>query len=103
MKDLNRIEQMTLREYCWQMLAYNLREVDEMLKRKDLAWSFAIVQNVDEHGDPEFKNFDEFFDYQKALKAVYDPQKPESEMNQDLVNIAKRHEEYLRRKEVKHG
>ena len=94
---------MTLREYCWRMLAYNLREVDEMYKRKDLAWSMVIAQNVDEHGDPMFKNFDDFFDYQQAIKNVYHPQKPESEMNQDLVQIAKRHEEYLRRKEVKNG
>lgn len=78
------------------MLAYNLREVDETYKRKDLAWSTVIAQNVDENGDPTFKKFDDFFDYEQAIKNVYNPQKPESEMNQDLVQVAKRMQEYQR-------
>jgi hypothetical protein len=85
---------MTIGEYSTRMLAFNLSQIDEVAARRDLAWSIMIAQSVDKDGKSPFKNFKDFFDYQKTLDDVYNPTQREENMNPTLVRIAKRVQEY---------
>lgn len=78
------------------MEAYSLKQVDETFKRRDLAWSILAAKSTNKNGEPLYKNFDEFFDYQKALAKVSKLKQTENEMNTELVRIAKRLAEYRR-------
>ncbi|MFT8425681.1 MAG: hypothetical protein ABF630_09490 [Liquorilactobacillus sp.] len=85
---------MTIGEYSTRMLAFNLSQIDEVAARRDLAWSIMIAQSVDKDGKSPFKDFKDFFDYQKELDDVYMPTQREEDMNPTLVRIAKRVQEY---------
>lgn len=94
MTDLATIEKMTLKEYNLRMRAYRLQQVDRMFERRDLAWAIVTAKLVDKEGNYIYREFKDFFDYDKALRAVENVQVREEDMDQDLVRIAHRLAEY---------
>lgn len=103
MASLDEVNKMTLNEYNLKMLAFRLRQVDRAFERRDLAWQFMCVQATDKDGKLVYREFNKFFDYEKAIKQVYQPQKDEAHMDQDLVRIARRLEEYRRKRGANSG
>lgn len=70
MKD---IEVLTLYEYQMRMKAYRLAQVDREYEMHLQAWLNHAVTATKEQGKkqvPVYKNFKEFFDYEKRLKEV---------------------------------
>lgn len=93
---------MTLVDYLLRMEAYRLQQVDQTLQIRNQAWANRAVNSVTEKGEYVFQTFKDFFDYDQAIKEALQPEKLESEMDSDLVAIAKRLREF-RGKEVKNG
>ncbi|WP_125606722.1 hypothetical protein [Lapidilactobacillus bayanensis] len=92
MTNMQEIEQMTIVEYHLRMQAFSLRKIDQALIIHQQAWASHVVNSVEEDGTYTYPNFKSFFDY-KELENKFLNQtkaKPESEMDQDLVRIAKR-------------
>ena len=102
MTNMQEIEEMTIVEYLLRMEAYRLQQVDQTLQTRNQAWAMRAVNSVNEKGEYIFQSFKDFFDYDAAIKEIQQPVKPESEMDSDLVAIAKRLQKF-RGKEVKHG
>lgn len=76
------------------MLAFNLSQVDRAAEIAQQAWLNHQVSGVDERGKSPFKDFKDFFDYDAEIKQVYKPEEKESDMNPELVRIAKRMQAY---------
>lgn len=90
---------MTLSEYSARMLAFNLSNVDKLRELHLQAWLNTQADAVDSSGKPVFKTFEDFFDYEKEIKNVFNPEKHEKDMNPELVKIAKRLQEYRGKEE----
>ena len=85
---------MTLSEYEFKMLAFNLSKVDELAVAAQKVWWGHLVSGVDKNGESPFKELKDLFDYEKAVDQVYKPEPKESDMNPELVRIAKRMQTY---------
>ncbi|GAK31003.1 hypothetical protein WOSG25_061330 [Weissella oryzae SG25] len=85
---------MTISEYSIRMLAFSLSRVDLSAQLAQQAWLTQQVSAVDKDGMSPFKTFKDFFDYEAEVEKVYKPEIPEVEMNQELVERAKRLQEY---------
>lgn len=94
MTNMQEIEQMTIIEYNLRMQAHSLNLVDQQLLMHEQAWANRSVNAVNEDGTYQFTKFKDFFDYEKQVNAVLNAAKTEDEMDQDLVRIAKRLQEY---------
>lgn len=77
MRFLNRsfteAEQITLREYSYEMHAHSLRQVDKDRDIHLLAWQINQAQATKKVGNKTvgyFKDFSEFFDYDKRIKGL---------------------------------
>ena len=72
-RTLHEAEKITLREYSYEMFAYNLRDID---KEKDihlLAWQINQAQATKQKGkktEAYFKTFKDFYDYEKRIKGL---------------------------------
>ena len=76
-KSLYESEIMTLREYTYEMEAYQLRQVDEEYRINLLAWQINQAQATKTKGSgknqktlPYYENFKKFFDYEKRINEV---------------------------------
>jgi hypothetical protein len=76
-KKLHEAEIMTLREYTYEMEAYQLRQVDEEYRINLLAWQINQAQATKTKGSgknqktlPHYENFKKFFDYEKRINEV---------------------------------
>lgn len=72
-KSLYEAEKMTLREYSYEMHAHGLKEVDKERNIHLLAWQINQAQATKQKGkktEAYFKDFREFFDYEKRIKAL---------------------------------
>lgn len=87
---------MTLTEYSTRMFAYQLQQVDRMNEIYLGAWA-----NAQSKGLKEGDSYQNFFDYEKAIKEIYNP----DGLDPDLLNIARRVQEFhqKQRKEVTNG
>lgn len=94
MPSIQAINNMTLSEYEFKMLAFNLSKVDELAMTAQQVWWGHLVSGVDKNGESPFKELKDLFDYEKAVDQVYKPEPKESEMNPELVRIAKRMQTY---------
>lgn len=95
---------MTLKEYRLRMLAQELREVDEEYKRHEMAFLQQAVQATEKNGNPKFKKFKDFFDYQKEINDVlqgtaFEREQINAEKKARIQQRMKRLEEYRKRKE----
>lgn len=84
---------MTLYEYEAKMKAYRLSQVDKEQDMHMQAWLNHLVTATKEQGKktvPVFKEFKEFFDYDKRLKEVEKPTKNIDPHMKKLAQIAKR-------------
>lgn len=61
---------MTMREYHILTEAYKLRQVDRNLELNQLAYLNFRATATKKNGKPVYKNFKEFFDYDKELEKV---------------------------------
>ncbi|MPM55283.1 hypothetical protein SDC9_102077 [bioreactor metagenome] len=76
-KSLAEAEIMTLREYTYEMEAYQLRQVDEEYRINLLAWQINQAQATKTKGSgknqktlPYYESFKKFFDYEKRINEV---------------------------------
>ncbi|WP_173014617.1 hypothetical protein, partial [Bacillus velezensis] len=69
-------------------------KVDELAMAAQQVWWSHLVSGVDKNGESPFKELKDLFDYEKAVDQVYKPEPKESDMNPDLVRIAKRMQAY---------
>lgn len=99
MKNMLDIQRLTLSEYSIRMLAFNLHEIDETFKRRELAWSIRSTQLTDKNQEYIYQDFKDFFDYEKAIDEVLNKRPQEEQMDPDLVRIAKRVQAYRRQQE----
>ena len=52
------------------MEAHAYRQVDEALRLHELAWASVIAGGRKKNGSPVYRKFSQFFNYEKALRAV---------------------------------
>lgn len=69
---------MTFREYRLEMKAASYRNVDRAYERALLAWNIHTVGSTNSKGKYKYTRFEQFFDYDEALKAVDKPQQKET-------------------------
>lgn len=81
-------QEMTLSEYSIRMLACNLSQIDKEFQIYLAAWA-----NVQAQGLKEGAKFTDLFDYEKAVKEVYNPH-TEQEVDPQLLKIAQRVQEF---------
>lgn len=67
------IEEMTLYEYELKMRAYRLKRIDEELRMHQQAWLNQRVKSTDKNGKPIYREFKQFYDYEKELRALDTP------------------------------
>jgi len=61
---------MTYFEYEARMYAFRLSEVDKEYDMHLQAWLSHHVSATNKSGKPQFKNFKDFFDYEKQIKDI---------------------------------
>lgn len=86
---LREAENITLREYSYEMYAHNLRELNKMKDLNYLAWQVQQATATKEKGKktvPYFKDFKSFFDYEKARAEL----KGQVAIEQGLINDVNR-------------
>ena len=82
---------MTFREYSFEIHAYRLRDLDARQRMHMQAWVKQQVKSTKEVGKksvPAFKNFKEFFDYEKELREIEGKKKDKTIVR--LANLAAR-------------
>lgn len=52
------------------MQAFRLKKVDEERDIHLQAWNNLVVKSADKKGKPTYKNFTDFYDYEKRIKDV---------------------------------
>lgn len=88
-QSLSDIEEMTLYEYEIKMQAHNLAQVDKEFDMHLQAWLNHAVTATKEQGKntvPVYKNFKEFYDYDKRLKETEGTK--EKKLNPKLRRLA---------------
>lgn len=95
---MKEVEQMTLSEYSIRMLAFRLSEVDKAKSQATQAIMINAASGVDSNGEYVIKEVKDLFDYDEAIKEIYNPNFDVKEMNQELVRRAKRLQQYNARK-----
>ncbi|MFC3212729.1 hypothetical protein [Planomicrobium okeanokoites] len=82
---------MTFREYSFEIHAYRLRDLDSRQRMHMQAWvnqQAKSTKTVGKNTVPFFKNFKEFFDYEKELQEIEGKKKDETIVR--LANLAAR-------------
>lgn len=103
MQDMLQIEQMTVSEYNLRMQAFSLKQVDTTLNIRAIAWANRAAVSMNDNGEYTYKEFKDFFDYDKAINEALNPVAKEADMDPELVAIAKRLQEFRKGKGVEHG
>jgi len=101
MSDFTEIDKMTLYEYEVRMKAFRLQQVDQQYEIHQQAWANWNVQAMKAQGKnkrvPVFKNFKQFFDYEKYVKEILGGSgrnnTENDTRNQAIINIMKRQQE----------
>lgn len=85
------------------MQAFRLKKVDDERDMHLQAWINLVVKSTDKKGKPIYKNFTDFYDYEKRIREVSNsPQKCEkTEKNNHLFLVANNLKNM--RKEVNNG
>lgn len=87
---------LSLYEYEAKMYAFRLSQIDEEMKMHKQAWINHQVTAMKKQGDkqvPVFKEFKQFYDYEKAIKKVegeFGGSHVSSVRLKNLANIAKK-------------
>ena len=72
-RTLYEAEKITLREYSYEMFAFNLKSVDKDRDIHLLAWQINQAQATKQKGkktESYFKQFTDFFDYEKRINGL---------------------------------
>lgn len=77
-------QRVTLAEFEVMTEAHVLRRVDDQYNIHLQAWTISQAQATDKKGKPHFKNFDNFFDYEKAIKKAKGDVKKIENTNADI-------------------
>lgn len=94
---------MTLREFELRMIAYRLSLVDEEMKRHQQAFLNDAVRARDKKGDPVYKEFSDFYNYEERLEETLDGTefskgKLDENRIDELKKVGKRLREYRERR-----
>lgn len=78
------------------MHAYRLKEIDEERKRYETAYLSVVASATKKDGKPQYKNFKDFYDYEKRLAEVEEQKtsRLSQEQLQNLTLIAQRRKEF---------
>lgn len=88
---ITQIEEMTLREYLIRMEAVRYRMVDDDLRIAKQAWFNQQAKAQKKKGKgtvSAFKNFKEFYDYEKAIEQLRGKSKKLNERHRKLAQLA---------------
>lgn len=90
---------MTIREYELRMLAFNLQQVDEEMKRHQQAFLNDAVRAKNKKGEPIYKHFSDFYDYEERISnvlegSVFEQEILNEERKRELTQVAKRLREF---------
>ena len=87
-KDMRVIEGMTIKEYGWRVEAYTMSRVDKEYDMHVQAWLNHQATATKQKGKKTvsaYKNFKEFFDYDKRMKAIKDTPEPEEDRRKAML------------------
>ena len=90
---------MTIREYELRMLAFNLSQVDEEMKRHQQAFLNDAVRAKNKKGEPIYKPFSDFYDYEERINnvlegSIFEKEILNEERKRELTQVAKRLREF---------
>ena len=87
------IDTTTLFEYQMKMKAYNLKRVDIERDMHLQAWlnhQVTATKEVAKKHVPVYKNFTDFFDYEKRIKEIENPTKKLNPQQRKMAYLARR-------------
>lgn len=90
---------MTIREYELRMLAFNLSQVDEEMKRHQQAFLNDAVRAKNKKGEPIYKQFSDFYDHEERINnvlegSIFEKEILNEERKRELTQVAKRLREF---------
>lgn len=92
MQSLYDIKVLTWYEYEARMYAHRLKQVDEAKKAHEQAWYSVMAGMTKKQGSefvPVYKNFTDFFDYEKELENVEKEQRGEEIITPKMKRMAR--------------
>ena len=87
-KDMRVVEGMTIKEYGWRIEAYTIARVDKEYDMHVQAWLNHQATSTKQKGKKTvsaYKNFKEFFDYDKRMRELNNAPEPEKDRQKEML------------------